>query len=73
MTSGYKRLQAELKKARAHAETLSAFNSRQLDWRVTCRKCGKVRVGSLAQIKAPCNCAEVVSTQESPLEGQNGP
>jgi len=24
------------------------------DWRVTCRECGRVRVGTLAELRKPC-------------------
>lgn len=35
---------------------LAAFNQKQEDWHGKCRKCGKSRVGTLADLSKPCQC-----------------
>ena len=46
---------------RATTETrkrIEEANMEATDWRVQCRECGKWRVGTLAQLRKPCDHGE---------------
>lgn len=41
-------------KRKAHAKWLAAENEKLDDWQTHCRGCGRVRLGTLAYLRKPC-------------------
>ena len=49
-------IEAEAEGRRRFAEAQTRRVAALPDWRVTCRACGRVRTGTLAQVRQGCGC-----------------